>query len=484
MSVKKNFLYNSAYQVLCIITPLVTSPYLSRILGAEQLGIFSFTYSIAGYFVLFAMLGVNNYGNRCVARIRDDRELLSREFCGIFAFQAASTLIVLGIYIAYIVLQPDYALISLLWIPYIVSAGFDINWFFFGLEEFKKTTIRNFIIKLLTVVMIFVIVRGENALTAYCVVMSLGSLFSSIALWPFLRKYVDFRRPKLSDVASHIKPNLILFVPVVANSLFVGFNKVALGILSPISQNGYFENAQKVAVLPFTFVTALGTVMLPRASNLFAKGRKEEIRCYLSRSIWLVSALSAAFAFGLAGISEVFSPVFFGEGYEPCALLISVLVIEMPFMAWGNVVRTQYLIPLGRDKEYLISVVIAAVVNVLVVINAIPMLGAFGAAIGGVASQIVVCVMQLFFVRKELPIFKWLKNCIPSYFIGLLMFVSVRTIGEVCGVSMRTLILQIVVGAGLFGILFVVWCSLTKNENYLSVVRPAVLNMLERITKH
>lgn len=150
MGVRKNFAYNVAYQVLALVIPLVTAPYLSRVLGSDGLGAYSYTYSVAQYFVLFAMLGVNNYGNRSIAVARDDPNKLRRVFWGIWLLQFALSLVFLGLYVLYSVCFSDSAVLALVWIPYVLSAGLDVNWLFFGLEKFKLTVTRNFIVKLVT----------------------------------------------------------------------------------------------------------------------------------------------------------------------------------------------------------------------------------------------------------------------------------------------------------------------------------------------
>lgn len=472
-SVKTNFAYNVVYQVLALILPLITAPYLSRVLGATQLGIYSYTFSVAYYFVLFAMLGVNNYGNRSIARSRDNRAELSRTFWAIYAFQAILTLLAVAMYVVYALLLAENALIALLWIPYVLSAGLDINWFFFGLEEFKVTVTRNFVVKLLTFCLTLLLVRGEHALVIYCALLSISYLVSVAVLWPFVKRRVDFIRPTLREIASHLLPNLTLFVPVIAVSLYTVLDKVMLGQMSTYEQTGYFENALKVAGMPFTLITALGTVMLPRASHLLACGDRESVGRYLGSSMWAVMMLSFAFAFGLAGVAPVFSPVFFGAGFEACSDLICVIVIEMPFMAWANVLRTQYLIPAGRDRDYVASVIVGAAVNIAVNLLLIPSMGAMGAAWATAAAEAAVCLAQVWSVRGELPQLKWLHECIPFLVIGLAAFVSVRAIGAALATSILTLVIQIGIGIVVYTLLCWIWLAVvTHSKYYESIVVP------------
>lgn len=480
-SVATNFVYNVAYQILCLIMPLVTSPYLSRVLGAEQLGVYSYTYSIAYYYVLFAMLGVNNYGNRCIARIRDNRAKLSKTFWSIYSLQAILTVLVSVLYLTYSICIADDVIVSLIWFPYVISAGLDINWFFFGLEEFKTTVARNFAVKLATFVLMFVVVKGQFALYAYCLLMSVSYLASVAVLWPFVRRYVDFIVPSIDEVVLHLRPNLVLFVPVIAVSLYTVLDKVMLGAMSSMEQSGFFNNALNIAQMPFTLIAALGTVMLPRASNLMAKGDSVTAGRYLGVSMWLALLLSSAFMFGLAGVADVFVPVFYGPGFDECEPLICVIVLEMPFMSWANVLRTQYLIPAGRDRAYTVSVFAGAAVNIVVNILLIPAWGALGAAWGTTAAQFSVCLVQSISVWKELPQKKWIFENVPFFVIGFAMFLIVRFVGSVTEPSLILLACQVAVGVVAYSILSWAWCTLTRNTYYEQALKPAFVSLLLRV---
>lgn len=480
-SVKLNLIDNIAYQVLAIGMPLITAPYLSRMLGAANLGTYSYTFSVANYFVLFAMLGVNNYGNRCVARARDNRAAVSREFWSVYSFQALLSVLVAAVYVGYSLVVADDVVVSLIWLPYVFSAGLDVNWLFFGLEEFRTTVARNFAVKLATFVLMFIVVRGAHALWAYCLLMSLSYLVSVAVLWPFVRHHVDLYRPSMGEVLSHLRPNLVLFVPVIAVSLYTVLDKVMLGQMSSMEQTGYFDNALKVAQMPFTLITALGTVMLPRASNLMAKGERAEAQRYLGISMWLALTLSSAFAFGLSGVADVFAPVFFGPGFEACGPLICVIVLEMPFMAWANVLRTQYLIPAGRDRAYVLSVFAGALVNVAVNLALIPRLGAMGAAVGTIAAEAAVCLVQAWSVAGELPQRRWFLENLPFYAIGLVMFLAVRALGAAMGASVVALVAQVALGAALFAGLALIWCKATRNAYYVQVVEPMISKVAAKV---
>ena len=163
--IKQNYLYNVIYQLLLVLLPLLTAPYISRVLGTEGVGIYSYTYSIAYYFVLFAMLGINNYGNRAIAKVKDNSEELNRTFSSLLIFHIYISILTTIAYVFYcIFLVKDNTYIAILQVLYVLSGIFDINWFYFGMEKFKLTVTRNTIIKLLSVIAIFLFVKNENDL--------------------------------------------------------------------------------------------------------------------------------------------------------------------------------------------------------------------------------------------------------------------------------------------------------------------------------
>ena len=224
-NVKKNFVYNIIYQVLVLIIPIITAPYLSRIIGKYGIGVYSYTHSIVNYFMLITLLGVNNYGNRTIAKVRDDKEKLSKTFWSIYLFQLLIGCIMLIIYFVYVFAFVDkYKNIALIQSIFIISAMLDINWLFFGLEEFKKTITRNSFIKVGNVILIFCLIKTKNDVWKYTLIMSGMTFLSQLILWGFARTKIKFTKIKWKDIIKHVKPNLILFIPVDSTSLiFVKF---------------------------------------------------------------------------------------------------------------------------------------------------------------------------------------------------------------------------------------------------------------------
>lgn len=450
-SVKENFIYNLAYQVLTFLTPLITTPYLSRILGAEKLGIYSYSYSIAYYFVLFAMLGLNNYGNREIAKVRDDKQLCSKTFCSIYGLQVCTSIVAMLAYCSYLLFF-NCKLISWFMLMYVISTMFDINWFFWGLEEFKITIIRNTIIKLLTVIGILLLVKSQDDIYIYTALMVGGMLLSAIALWPYLKTRVKFYRPGLKDVLSHLVPNMVLFIPVIAVSLYKVMDKIMLGNMASYEEVGFYDYSERVIAIPICVVNALGTVMLPRMSNLVYKKEDMIEKDTIYKSLLLGVAMACAMSFGLMSIANIFVPFFYGSGYEKCITIFYILLPSCIFLAIANVIRTQYLIPHSMDKQYIISLLLGAVVNLCVNALLIPYMQSIGAAIGTLLAEGCVCAAQFICVKKYLPIKKYFIDIFYLIFSAFIMFFIVLNIPVIGGVSV-SLIIKIFIGMLVFGVL-------------------------------
>ena len=464
-SLQKNFLYNVLYQILLVILPLITAPYISRTLGATAVGVYSYTYSVAYYFLLIAMLGIGNHGNRSIAAVRDDRKKLNKTFSSIYSLQVITFSIAILAYAIYLVLfVKDNRLIVLLQLIYVTSGLFDIGWLFFGLEQFKLTVARNTLIKISTVVLMFVFVHKPSDLWKYTLIMSAGTLFSQAYLWLYVKKYVSFEKCSVKEITSNIKPVLILFIPVLAYSIYKVMDKIMLGNMSSYDQVGFYNNAEKIINIPMGIITALGTVMLPRMSNIVANGDKKRVDDYIRISAKLVTLLSSAIAFGLMGVSSVLAPVFFGDEFIACGEIIRLLSVTVFFIAWANVIRTQYLIPNKRDSIYLTSTMVGAILNLIINWMLIPKYQANGAAFGTIVAEFSVMLVQMVAVKNELPMRKYIMSYSPILIIGLIMAVLVDRIGIKLRVSVSTLAIQILAGGFFFCIATFAYLWISNDE--------------------
>ena len=451
---KKNFIYNFLYQMLIFIIPLITSPYLARTIGADGIGTYSYTYSIVHYFMLLTMLGVNNYGNRTIAKNRDNAEKLSKTFWSIYIIQLFSGCIMLLVYISYVLIfDNEFKSIAFIQSIFIISSMIDINWFFFGLEEFKKTISRSIFIKICNLVLIFILIKGKADVWKYAFIMAGMTCFGQIILWSYMRKKITFVKIKIKDVKCHLKPNLVLFIPVIAVSLYKIMDKIMLGSLTTVSEVGFYENAEKIINIPLALITALGTVMLPRMSNIIGKGDIEKAKTYILKSICFVMFLSSAMSFGLIAIGGSFAPFFFGKEFEKTGLLIVLLAVTLPFISFANVIRTQYLIPNEKDKIYIKSVFMGAIINLLMNFLFIPQYGSIGACYGTIAAEISVMIYQVIAIRMELPFKMYLIKAAPFLVKAIVMLIVIYPINYMQIKDFYKITLQIFIGGVIYFIL-------------------------------
>ncbi len=323
--VYKNYLLNVAYQVLAIILPLITTPYISRVLGAENIGLYSFTTSIATYFYLAALLGSNTYGQREIAYHRDDPHKRSCVFWEVVLLRIVTTFVVLLAYFLLIGAVSGNRTLFLIQALMIVSAITDISWFFSGLEVFSVLVFRNACIKIAGVVFIFLTVKGPDDLWLYILGTLLINLLGFLSLWPYLSKYLCKVSVKELRPFRHFTMTLRLFLPTIAIQVYTILDKTMIGLITDsAAQNGYYEQAEKVVKILLTLLTAMGAVMAPRISYLHANQDKETIAVYLKKVYRFVFCLSVPMCLGLAVTAKQFVPWFFGQGYDAVIPLLPI----------------------------------------------------------------------------------------------------------------------------------------------------------------
>lgn len=476
-SVKVNFLYNIAYQVLQVLTPLLVSPYISRQLGSENIGVYSYTYSIAHYFALACALGVNYYGSRMIAASGDDPVEKSRAFSQISSLKfliSAIAILIYGIYGLFFV-EESLRIYTLVQLLYILSIAVDINWFFFGLEEFKITVTRKVIVKLLSVVCIFLFVRKDDLLI-YTLIMSGSYFVSELYLWFSVRKRVKWVTPRWGEMWQHFMPMLTLFVPILAVNLYRMVAKIMLGAMLDDNKFsvGQYENAEKLVMVCLGVVSAMGQVMLPRMSKLNAENDQRTMREYIQNSMKVMLAFSSAVAFGILAVGRTFAPVFFGEEFVECGYVLQLLAISVLLIAWSNVIRTQYLIPCKKDRVYLIAVWSGAAVSIALNFLLISRYHAIGAAMATVAAELVVCIIQTMLAWKALPMGSFFKNLLAYGVIGAIMFGVVKAVALLpIHHAVLTLVVQVAVGAFVYLALVAIYLWLTDRELIRSAGKSA-----------
>lgn len=477
--IKKNLGLQTVYQILSVCMPLITAPYLARRLGASQLGVFSYTSSVVTYFALFAMLGTANYGTRCIAAAKGNRKKINELFTSIFLLQIIVTLIAILAYALYLlfICKSNYDIATLQGIA-LLSCLCDINWLFWGVEDFKITVTRSLVIKIVSLILILSLVNNQSDLWKYTLIMLGGTFFSNLVLFLYIPRYASFVKVSVQQIKMHIQPNLILFVPLLAMSVYHAMDKTMLGALSTFEQSGFYYNSDKIVQIPLLVVNGIGTVMLPRMSTLVSEKKIEQANYMFMTTIEGVVTISLAFAFGIAAISREFIPLFLGSGYEQCILITIAFTPILFFKGLSIIVRNLYLIPMEMEKEFTKSVVGGAVVNLFFNMLFIPKFGAFGATIATVVAEMTAWALQFkSLTGKGFGVKKILKLSIKYFVFGVVMLVVVRCVSFLFVNIFIKILFEVISGAFVYGCLCFLYWSRTNNSFYSILIKP-ILNKM------
>lgn len=464
-SLVKNYIYNLVYQILTLVLPLITTPYISRVLGAENIGIYSYTYSILSYFLLFGALGVALYGQREIAYVGEDNVKRKKVFWEIQICRFFAAFIASVVYFIFFMREGIYAIYYRIWFLELLAIGFDISWFFQGIEEFKKTVTRNVLVRLVSVTLIFVLVKVPEDLIKYITIYAIADLVGNLSLWLYLPKY--FKGVKIKNISafSHLPAIILLFIPQIASQVYNLLDKTMIGnMVLNKSEVGYYEQAQKVIRVLVTIVTSLGVVMIPRMASTFASGDKEKVFDYMKKSFKFVFFLAFPIMFGIISISKSFVPVFFGEGYEKVVVLINVMAPTIILNGMANVVGTQYLLPTKKQKEYTIAILSGLGVNFILNYILIKTQFSVGASIATIISELVLVAVELYIIRKDINVKEVLKLGSNYMLSGLIMLITCMVVGISLGTSTATMVIQIIIGV----IVYVGMLIILKDE-YLKI---------------
>ena len=448
----RNVFFQTIYQVIAIIVPLIVAPYVSRILMPEGVGTYGYAHSIVNYFVVFSNLGIANYGNRLIAQSKHDRDLLNSSFSGTFYLHAIISASTLVLYISYIfIFQSANSTIYLILGLFIIGSLLDISWLYFGLEKFVVTSLTNSAIKLLSAVCIFLFVKSTDDLLLYSLIMSSVNIAANVVFWLFLRKNASFVKVSGKEMFRHFPPMAILFLPTLAISLYQYMDKIMIGNYLDYENVGYYECAEKIVNITTAIINAVGIVMLPHVSKLKQREDYPAIKKSISQVLCIMSCLSMAILFGILSIANTFIPLYFGDDYSPSIVLVELLTLMCVFVSWANVMRTQYLIPFHKDWQYTISLFAGAVINIVLNIIFIKSFGVVGAAIATVAAQAAVCIIQGIFMAA---FYNYQKGKDFLYLFvfaafGFVMFLAVTYLPLLSN-QVLSIVLKVAVGAAVY----------------------------------
>lgn len=463
MKLLKNYIYNLVYQIVAIILPLVTIPYASRVLGAEMIGINSYTNTIISYFVLIANVGLTTYGNRTISYTRDSVLKRSQKFWEIFVIKIIMALFSLALFFTFTCIYREYTTFLYIQSIQILATAIDISWFFTGMEDFKRTVTRNILTKILSAICIIAFVKSREDLWLYILILVLSTFLGNLTLWTYVFDAIEVINFKSLQLKEHIKPVFVLFIPQLATTLFLTLNKLLLGNLSTLSQSGYFDSADKVIRILLTFITAIGTVIFPRLANSFNRGEKRNVEELLKLSFGAVNIIAFPMIVGIMVIGRPFSILFFGSEFEGIEIVLGILSIELIFMGWSSVLGNQFLVAINKTKGLTVSVFIASLILLISSFILIPMLGASGASISSVIGEATIALVQLYYVSKQTRLCLLFSDISKILVSSLIMGTTCLVIGSYFYDGIMKLCVQGTVGLMVYCI--VIWYSRTEIVN-------------------
>ena len=424
MKVLKNYAYNLSYQLLVIVLPIITTPYVTRIFSSKDLGTYGYFNSIVTYFILLATLGVANYGTKEISGHRKD---IRKNFWGIYTLQLIATILSLVLYTSLCLFFPGMQnMVAYILELSLISKGMDISWLFQGLEDFRRITARNTTVKVLGVISIFLFVKTPGDLYLYVFLLTFFELLGQLSMWLPARPYIGKPQFDLSYAKKHLKPVILLFLPQVAISLYVTLDRTMLGALSSTNDVGIYDQALKIINILLTLVTSLGSVMLPRVSGLLSNGDHKAVNKMHELSFLIYNLVIFPIIAGLLIVNKDFVSFFLGKDFQEAYLAIAIMVFRMFFIGWTNIMGIQILIPHNKHREFMLSTTIPAVVSVGLNLLLIPPFGFVGASIVSVLTEALVWFIQLYFslpYLKEVPILESLAKivCASTMMYGLLL---------------------------------------------------------------
>ena len=471
-SIKKNFIFNILLNLSKVIFPLITAPYVARVLAPEGVGLYNFAIIYVGYFALFAVLGVATYGVRETARLRDDKDGLNRFVSEIISIELFLTILVSIIFLATLFVIPqlnkNFEIFLVAGIT-LYTSPFIIDWYYKGIEDFKFITIRSLLIKTLSILALFVFVKTRDDLIIYVLIYSLANVANEV--WNFIVLYKCGIYPHITTrgLKQHMKPLLILFLSSIAISIYTTLDTLMLGFISNYSEVGFYNNATHISRALLMVITSLAIVAMPRISYYIANGNVDEINKLIEKSVSIISFLAFPLSFSLLLISPTFVPLFFGNDFVGTIAPMQILSLLLVIIGFNNLTGTQILLSYGCDKPFLYSVIAGTISNFILNLALIPLLGAIGASIASVFAEAIVLIVSIVYVRKSTNIHISSWSDVYKCIVGLIGIYTGYIISSVFTAGWIQIIVFAVIGTSFYFIIEAVLKNTVIENGYTMI---------------
>ncbi len=474
-SVTMNVIYNMIFQIFTTCLPVITTPYLSRTLGLYQSGVYSFVDSIVTLFTIFGSIGTSLYGCRKIAYIRDDKEKLSITTYEIILLKLLLLIPVLIIYLLMFCIYNEYSIYFIINILTVIGSAIEISWFYNGIEDFKSITIRNFIIKIIFIICLFIFIKSPKDLGKYVILVCTTNFLGNISMWFLLKNYLmPLKKVKLHPF-KHLKESFVLFIPQSANYVYSLADKTMLGYLTPTLSNvGVYDYAYRIVKMIINILQSMGYVILSRIANLSANNNKKDIVKYINKSISFSLFLAFPMMLGLVAIAKNFVPIYLGEEFQEVSRVILVICPLIVITSFNSILGTQLLLAIKKDKEYTKATVLGAITNIVLNFLLIPYLGIYGACLTSLFSEILVLIIELHYSKEYVRLSEIIINNYKPLIASIIMFIVCKLIGLINLNIILIIIFQIGIAILIyFGLMFIM-----KDKIFIEIINK-VFNFLK-----
>lgn len=457
-SIKKNFIYSTFYQILTLVTPLITSPYISRVLGANGVGIYSYTNSLVTYFTMFAALGVSSYGNREIAQHRDDKKERSKLFWEIELLVITTTCLATFSWLVLSIVYKSYSLYLFILTVQVIAVAFDISWFFGGLEQYSYIVIKNTICKLASVILLFVCVKAPSDVWIYILILAGSTLAGNISTWTCLPKFLVKIKKNELCIVRHYKETLIYFIPTIATSVYTVLDKTMIGLITGSNSiNGYYENATKIVNMAKAIAfTSINSVLGSRISYLFAINKTDEIKLKIDFTLDYILFMGIGCSLGIIGIAKQFVPWFFGEDFMATVPMLMMLSPIVVIVGISNCAGALYYTPAGLRTTSTKFIIVGSIINLILNSMLIPLFSGYGAIISSIVAELTITVLYVknsngFLTTRMIATKVWKKVV-----AGIAMLVIIFALGKDKDAGVALTLTQIMAGVGIYCVILLI----------------------------
>ena len=404
-SVKFNFIMNFILTLSNFIFPLITFPYVSRILQASGLGKVGFATSIIVYFSMIAMMGIPTYGIKACAKIRDDSYKLTKTVYELLILNTIFLAFALTLLLLSVIFFDKLYIDKELYIILAFSMLFNvlgIEWLYKALEQYSYITIRSIFLKIASLILLFIFVKESNDILPYAMLTVLASVGAGILNFYNLRKIITLYKItfKQLEITKHIKPSFTFFLLTISITIYVNLDSVMLGFMTNDANVGYYSAAVKIKQILVSLVTSLGAVMLPRLAFYYEQKRFDEFKDLVKNALGFIFIVSLPLTIYFMLYAKDAILLLSGESFLASVEPMQIIMPTVFFIALSNLMGWQILVPMDREKQIVFSTIIGAVIGGIINFFAIPHLGVNGAAIANLCAECAVVIVQVVLLRK------------------------------------------------------------------------------------